>query len=191
MTRFGYARVSSSGQSLDIQIERLNGVACEYIRSEKVSGSTMTNRPELRTLLDFMRAGDQLWVTKIDRLARDLGDLCVIVKELDAKGCSLHATDEPIETASLAGKMLVQILGVVAQFENGRRRERQLAGIDAARRDGRYKGRSRSFDPAAVVAAHKKNPNLGATRLARKLGCSKHTVYRCLKEAGITSLSQQ
>lgn len=185
MTTFGYARCSSISQSLDIQIADLNANACQFIRQEKVSGRTRDDRPELRTILDFMQKGDILMVTRLDRLARSTLDLCQIVKELEQKGCTLRATQQSIDTSTPLGRMMVQLLGVFAEFENEIRRERQAAGIALGKQRGVYKGRARKYDTEAVFKAYEANKKLGATKLARKLGCSKHTIYRCLREKGV------
>ena len=96
MTVYGYARVSTTDQSLDIQIAALRAAGCEKIRSEKQSGTSTNGRQELKTLLEFIDAGDELMVTRIDRLARSIGDLQDIVRALKAKGVALRATEQPI-----------------------------------------------------------------------------------------------
>ena len=96
MTAIGYARVSTTDQSLDIQEAALKAAGCEVIRSEKRSGTTTTGRAELQTVLDFLRPGDVLMVTGIDRLARSIGDLQDIVRAVKAKGATLKATEQPI-----------------------------------------------------------------------------------------------
>src|SRR5262249_56313728 len=98
MTAIGYARVSTTDQDLAIQINALKAAGCEVIRSEKRSGTTTEGRAELQTVLDFLRSGDVLMVTRIDRLARSIGDLQDIVRALKARGASLKATDHPTDT---------------------------------------------------------------------------------------------
>jgi predicted site-specific integrase-resolvase len=124
MTTIGYARVSTTDQDLDIQIAALKREGCTTIRSEKRSGTTTHGREELRTVLDFLRKGDVLMVTRIDRLARSIGDLQDIVRALRAKGASLKATEQPIDTSTAAGKCFLDMLGVFAEFETNLRRER-------------------------------------------------------------------
>src|SRR5690606_22848981 len=102
---------------------------CEIVRSEKQSGTTTEKRRELAILLDFMRAGDELVVTRIDRLARSVADLQAIVASLRAKGVALKATEQPIDTSTAAGKAFLDMLGVFAEFETNLRRERQMEGI--------------------------------------------------------------
>ena len=101
--KYGYARVSSSGQDLTIQVEALKAAGCETIRQEKVSGTSVQGREELQTLLDFVREGDELVVTRVDRLARSIRDLQNIVYDLDKKGVTLSATEQPIDTRTSAG----------------------------------------------------------------------------------------
>ena len=103
MTTIGYARVSTTDQNLDVQENALRAAGCDLIRSEKRSGTTTAGREELRTVLDFLRAGDVLMVTRIDRLARSIGDLQDIVRTVRARGASLKATEQPIDTG-VAGK---------------------------------------------------------------------------------------
>ena len=104
MTTLGYARVSTTDQDLGIQEAALKAAGCELIRSERMSGTSTNGRVELRTILDFIREGDTLTVTRIDRLARSIGDLQDIVRELRAKGATLKATEQPIDTSTAAGK---------------------------------------------------------------------------------------
>jgi DNA invertase Pin-like site-specific DNA recombinase len=117
MTTFGYARVSTTDQDLEIQVTALKAAGCEVIRSEKRSGTTTEGRAELSTLLEFIRPGDVLMVTRIDRLARSIGDLQDIVRALKARGACLKATEQPIDTSTAAGKCFLDMLGVFAEFE--------------------------------------------------------------------------
>ena len=127
--KYGYARVSSSGQDLTIQVEALTKAGCETIRQEKVSGTSTEGRDELNTLLDFLREGDELVVTRVDRLARSIRDLQNIVYDLDKKGVVLSATEQPIQTNTSAGKCFLDMLGVFGEFETNLRKERQMEGI--------------------------------------------------------------
>ena len=150
-SKIGYARVSTTGQDLDVQLAALKAAGCDVIRSEKVSGTSTQARGQLRTILDFIHAGDVLTVTRIDRLARSIGDLQDIVRELKAKGATLKATEQPIDTSSAAGKAFLDILGVFAEFETNLRRERQMEGIAAAKVKGVYRPPP-TIDPAKVAA---------------------------------------
>ena len=115
--RYGYARVSTNEQDLTLQIDALEKANCSVIRKEKVPGTKLDNREELNTLLDFISEGDELVITRIDRLARSLRDLQNIVHLLNKKGVTLVATDQPIDTSSSAGKAFLDMLGVFAEFE--------------------------------------------------------------------------
>src|ERR1700746_3804985 len=148
MPLYGYARVSSLDQDVSIQRAALKAAGCEVIRAEKASGTRRDGRTELQVLLDFLRAGDTLVVTRIDRLARSLKDLQDIVHELKAKGIALKATEQPVDTSTAAGKAFLDMLGVFAEFETNHRRERQLEGINAAKAAGVYKGRQPTLEAA-------------------------------------------
>src|SRR5262245_36837250 len=178
MTIIGYARVSTTDQDLAIQINALKAAGCEVIRSEKRSGTTTEGRDELQTVLDFLRSGDVLMVTRIDRLARSIGDLQDIVRALKARGAALKATEQPIDTSTAAGKCFLDMLGVFAEFEANLRRERQLEGIARAKAAGVYKGRKPSIDRAVV--AQLKAEGLGPSAIAERLGIGRASVYRAL-----------
>ena len=150
MATYGYARVSSFDQDLTVQQKALKAAGCEVIRTEKATGTRRDGRTELQTLLDFLRPGDTLVVTRIDRLARSMKDLKDIVHELKAKNVSLRATEQPIDTGTAAGKAFLDMLGVFAEFETNLRRERQLEGISAAKEAGVYKGRKPSIRPEEI-----------------------------------------
>ena len=155
MTVIGYARVSTVDQNLEIQEAALRAAGCEVIRAEKRSGTTTAGRDELHTVLDFLRKGDVLMVTRIDRLARSIGDLQDIVRAVKAKGASLKATEQSIDTSTAAGKCFLDMLGVFAEFETNLRKERQLEGIAKAKAAGVYKGRPATIDPAEVLRLKK------------------------------------
>src|SRR6266536_2450160 len=165
MTTIGYARVSTTDQDLAIQVTTLKAAGCEVIRSEKRSGTTTEGRAELQTVLDFLRPGDILMVTRIDRLARSIGDLQDIVRALRARGVALKATEQPIDTSTAAGKCFLDMLGVFAEFETNLRRERQLEGIARAKAAGVYKGRPATID--AVKVRELKQKGLGASQIAK------------------------
>src|SRR6204780_605793 len=167
MTVIGYARVSTTEQDLSIQEAALRAAGCEVIRAEKRSGTTTEGREELRTVLDFLRKGDVLMVTRIDRLARSIGDLQDIVRAVRAKGASLKATEQPIDTSTAAGKAFLDMLGVFAEFETNTRRERQMEGIAQAKAKGVYRGRKPSIDPIEVRRLRVEE-KLGATAIAQR-----------------------
>ena len=177
---FGYARVSSIDQDLSIQRVALKKAGAKTIREEKKSGTSRKGRTELQILMEFMRKGDILLVTRIDRLARSLRDLQNIVHELKENGVTLKATEQPIDTSSPAGKAFLDMLGVFAEFETNLRRERQMEGIAKAKEWGVYRGRKPSIDRQHV--GELKAKGLGATAIAKQLGCSRASVYRVMAE---------
>ena len=179
--KYGYARVSSSGQDLTIQVEALTAAGCENIRQEKVSGTSVQGRDELKTLLDFVREGDELVVTRVDRLARSIRDLQNIVYDLDKKGVVLSATEQPIQTNTSAGKCFLDMLGVFGEFETNLRKERQMEGIARAKTKGVYKGRKSNINVEKIKSL--KDEGLGATAIAKTLGIHRDSVYRLLKTA--------
>lgn len=176
---YGYARVSTSDQDLTIQEAALKAAGCTIIRSEKKSGTTVSGRDELQTLIDFTRMGDTIVVTRIDRLARSIADLSGIIKRLEARGVALKATEQPIDTASATGRAFLQMLGVFAEFETAIRKERQLEGIAKAKVEGKYQGRIPSIDPQSVRALAASGK--GASEIARIMEIGRASVYRVLK----------
>ena len=179
MTVIGYARVSTTDQDLSIQEAALKAAGCEVIRSEKRTGTTTQGREELRTVLDFLRKGDVLTVTRIDRLARSIADLQDIVRTIKSRGAALRATEQPIDTSTAAGKCFLDMLGVFAEFETNLRRERQLEGIARAKAEGVYKGRPASIDAARVREL--KAGGMGPTEIAKALKIGRASVYRVLQ----------
>jgi DNA invertase Pin-like site-specific DNA recombinase len=179
MAIYGYARVSTTDQDLGIQEGKLREAGCTIVRAEKVTGTSREKRTELNTLLDFIRAGDVLMVTKVDRLARSIGDLQDIVRALKARGASLRATDQPIDTSTAAGKAFLDMLGVFAEFETNLRKERQMEGISKAKAEGRYKGRPGTI--SADEVRRMKADGLGATQIAKRLNIGRASVYRLLE----------
>jgi DNA invertase Pin-like site-specific DNA recombinase len=141
----------------------------------------MQGRQELKTLLEFLRKGDTLVVTRIDRLARSVGDLQDIVRALKAKGVALKATEQPIDTSTAAGKCFLDMLSVFAEFETNLRKERQMEGIAKAKAAGVYKGRKPSIDVTRVRKL--KADGLGASEIADALKIGRSSVYRVLENA--------
>jgi DNA invertase Pin-like site-specific DNA recombinase len=176
MSNVGYARVSSAGQDLEIQLAVLKAAGCDVIRSDKRSATSTEGQGELRTILDFLHRGDVLTVTRIDRLARSIADLASIVRELEAKGAALKALEQPVDTSTAAGRAFLHMLGVFAEFETAIRRERQIEGIEAAKARGVYKGRPATIRPEAIAAL--KAEGLGASEIAKRLKIGRASVYR-------------
>jgi DNA invertase Pin-like site-specific DNA recombinase len=182
MNIIGYARVSTTDQDLSIQEAALRAAGCDVIRAEKRSGTTTEGREELRTVLEFLRKGDVLMVTRIDRLARSIGDLQDIVRAVRARGAALKATEQPIDTTTAAGKCFLDMLGVFAEFETNLRRERQLEGIAKAKAAGVYKGRPPSIEAARVREL--KSQGMRPVDIAKALKIGRASVYRVLGATG-------
>jgi len=178
MTKIGYARVSTTDQDNAIQVVALKAAGCDIIREEKASGTTTKGRTELATVLDFIRAGDVLVVTRVDRLARSVGDLQTIVRMVGDKGAALQATEQPVDTSTATGKAFFDMLGVFAEFETNLRRERQMEGIARAKAEGVYKGRKPTIGTDDVRLL--RDQGLGATAIAKTLGIGRASVYRLL-----------
>ncbi len=180
VSKIGYARASSEGQDTAIQVAALKAAGCTIIREEKASGTSTKGRPELAAILDFIRRDDTLVVTRVDRLARSIADLQTIVLALKDRGAKLQATEQPIDTASAAGKAFLDMLGVFAEFETNLRRERQMEGIAKAKAEGVYRGRKPSIDPQAVQKL--RDEGIGPAEIARRLRISRASVYRALDQ---------
>ena len=173
----GYARVSSTGQSLDVQRDQLASAGCEKLFEEKRSGRSTTDRPQLRAALDFVREGDTLVVTRLDRLARSIADLRQIVDGLASKAVTFRCLQQgSLDTVRSDGKLLLNILGSFAEFEADIRRERQMEGIAKAKESGVYRGRKPSIDAELIRRALSsgESPSL----LAKRLGVARSSIYR-------------
>lgn len=137
---FGYARVSTDDQNLDAQTDALLAAGAEGIFYDKITGS-VRKRPQLDTLLDHLRAGDVVMVTKYDRLARSLKDLLEIVEDVNKRGAGFRSLAEDIDTTTPAGRLIFHVFASIAQFERERISERTVEGLQAARARGRVGGR--------------------------------------------------
>lgn len=173
----GYARVSSVGQSLDIQREQLQAAGCERIFEEKQSGRSAANRAALKDALGFVREGDTLVVTRLDRLARSITDLRQIVDGLSAKGVGFRCLQQgALDTTRSDGKLLLNILGSFAEFEADIRKERQMEGIAKAKERGVYRGRPSSIDAEGIAKALSEGAS--PTAVAKQFGVARSSVYR-------------
>uniref|UniRef100_A0A2A4YRJ8 Resolvase n=1 Tax=OCS116 cluster bacterium TaxID=2030921 RepID=A0A2A4YRJ8_9PROT len=184
MTLVGYARVSSLGQSLDVQLDKLRAAGCDdkFIYQEKRSGVD-TNRPELKICLDYVRRGDTLLVTRIDRLARSTTDLHRIVSELTKEGVLFKVIDQPtIETVTSSGKLMFAVLAAIAEFENDIRSERQMDGIQKAKEKGVKFGRKTLItDEVKSQVRLMRSEGKLVREIMKEIGLSKASVYRALK----------
>lgn len=178
MAKVGYARVSSVGQSLDVQRQKLDG--CDKLFEEKRSGTTDA-RPQLKECLNYVRDGDQLIVTRIDRLARSTLHLCQIAETLKQKGVDLVVLDQNIDTSDATGRLLFNMLGAIGQFETEIRAERQMDGIKKAKDRGVQFGKRPALTKEQISDLREKR---AAGTLIKDLmahyGLSKATIYRYL-----------
>ena len=182
MARIGYARVSSVGQSLDVQLDKLAG--CEKVFQEKKSGAS-PQRPRLKACLEYVREGDALVVTRLDRLARSTLHLCQIAEELERKQVNLQVLDQHIDTGDATGRLLFNMLGAIAQFETEIRAERQMDGIKKAKERGVRFGRGKKLTPQQRSELQEKRARGELIKtLMRDYRLSKSSVYRYLEDAG-------
>ena len=175
----GYARVSTNDQDLSIQDEALTKAGCERIFSEKKSGRSAADRQALQEVIDFVREGDTLLVTRLDRLARSTVDLHNIVATLDRKGVGFRCLAQTgVDTTSSTGKLTLAILGAVAAFETDLRADRQAEGIAKAKLAGKYRGRAASIDYQQVKRLHCQG--ITPSEIANLMGIGRTSVYRAL-----------
>lgn len=181
--KVGYARTSTLDQTagLEAQERDLSADGCERLFVEQVSSVDVRKRDKLIEALDFLRAGDVLVVTKIDRLARSMTHLLQIVAQIAAKDAALRVLDTQIDTSTPNGKLILNLLGSIAEFEREIMLERQREGIAKAQAEGRYKGRPATAQAKAgdVRRLHREE-GLGAAEIARRLGIGRSSVYRAL-----------
>jgi DNA invertase Pin-like site-specific DNA recombinase len=180
MARIGYARVSTTDQDLEGQRARLKAEGCQVIRSEKVSGASRAGRTELATILEFLRPGDELVVTRLDRLGRDTRDVLNLVHECEQKGAFVTVLDPHVSTRGDMGKIVLTVLGMFAQMERRFIKERQREGIERAKTNGIYVGGKVRIDRERVRELNE--AGLTPTAIAREVGCSRMQVYRILHE---------
>lgn len=175
----GYARVSSSGQSLEVQEEQLRAAGCTELFAEKKSGTTTDGREQLEAALKFVRKGDIFVVTRLDRLARSITDLRQIIDRLTEKQVDFRCLQQSgLDTTKAEGRLMLNILASFAEFETELRKERQREGIEKAKAVGVYKGRPKTIDSAEVKAL--RDAGVGGTEIAKRLGIARASVYRML-----------
>ena len=185
MALLGYARVSSVGQSLDVQLDKLKH--CDKIYQEKKSGAS-GKRPRLEACLEYVREGDTLVVTRLDRLARSTLHLCQIADELKRKQVSLQVLDQNINTSDATGRLLFNMLGAIAQFETEIRAERQMDGIQKAKERGVHFGRQKTLTEQQIAELqHRRKQGTLIKTLMKDYTISKATVYRYLNETNSSS----
>lgn len=179
MTKIGYARVSTVDQDFEFQQQRLKAEGCAIIRSEKVSGASRDGRHELATVIDFLREGDELIVTRLDRLGRDTRDVLNIVHECEQRGAFVTILDPHVSTRGEMGHMVFTVLGMVAQMERRFIKERQREGIAKAKAEGVYKGGKKRLDHDLIKQLFAEG--VGVSKIAVVAKCSRMQVYRVLR----------
>jgi len=181
-TLVGYARVSSVGQSYEVQEDKLRAAGCTRLFVEKKSGTQTANRPQLQACLSFVREGDVLMVTKLDRMARSVLDLAKIADMLKRKKVALKVLDQQIDTSKPEGRMMFGILSTFAEFENDIRAERQADGIAKAKQNGTRFGRKPLFtdEQRERIRVLREVENFTVPALATRFGCGVASIYRAL-----------
>jgi DNA invertase Pin-like site-specific DNA recombinase len=179
----GYARTSTLDQTagLEAQERDLAKAGCEKVFVEQVSSVDVKAREKLSEALDYLREGDTLVVTKLDRLARSVAHLLELLGEIEAKGASLRILDMSIDTGTPNGRLMLNVLGSVAQFEREIMLERQREGIAKAKAAGKYKGRKPTAKAKAKEVLELHAEGVGATEIARRVGIGRASVYRILE----------
>lgn len=177
----GYARTSTVEQQagLEGQERDLRNAGCTKLFSEKVS-SVANHRPQLEAALDYVREGDTLVVTKLDRLARSVADLVSITSKLNAKGVALRILAMSLDTATPTGKLMINLLGSIAEFERELMLERQREGIAKAKAEGKYKGRAPTARRKSEDVLRMKSEGKTVEAIVRELGVSRSSVFRIL-----------
>lgn len=185
--KIAYARVSTDDQNLDRQLETLKAYCPDKIFTDHLSGKNL-ERPGFQQMMDYVREGDIIYVASMDRIARNLDDLLATTKRLQSKGITVHFLKENIclnpgtETSSMS-KLIMSIMGAVAEFERSLIRERQREGILLAKARGVYKGR-KPIDPDKMQEARKLiDEGFTKTKVCEKLQISRQTLYKYLKQS--------
>ena len=180
-TLIGYARVSTTDQNPELQIDALKAAGCQRVFTDKASGS-LSSRPQLDRMLDHLREGDVVVVWRLDRLGRSLKNLIALVEDLADRGVGFRSLSESIDTTTANGKLFFSIMGALAEFERDLIRERTMAGLEAARARGRVGGRPPKMTPEKVKVAREMYDSKEYTveAIAKTIGVSRKTVYRHL-----------
>ena len=179
MATVGYARVSTSGQSLDAQLEALKD--CDKVFQEKISGAK-GERPQLQAMLEYVREGDMVRVTKLDRLARNTRHLLEISDLLHQKGVTLQILNLGIDTATPTGKLMLTMIGAIATFEREIMLERQAEGIAVAKQKGQYQGRQPTARQKSLEVLQLLKSGHTKAEIAKHLKISVASVYRIIKQ---------
>ena len=180
----GYARTSTVEQvaGYEVQLAELKAAGCTKIYKEQVSSVDIAARAEFASALEFVREGDVLVVTKLDRLARSMAHLMQIIAELEAKGVSLRILGLGVDTATPTGKLILTVMGGIAQFEREIMLERQREGIAKAKAEGKFKGRKPTARAKSDDIKALRSAGIMPTEIAKRLGIGRQSVYRILGE---------
>jgi DNA invertase Pin-like site-specific DNA recombinase len=181
--KVGYARTSTLDQTagFDAQVRELSAAGCEKVFKEQVS--SVGKREQLAAALDFIRDGDTLVVTKLDRLARSVAHLSEITRAIAVRGANLQVLAMSLDTANATGRLMLNVIGSVAQFEREMMLERQREGIAKAKAEGKYTGRQPTARAKAKDVLALRAEGLGGTEIAKTLGIGRASVYRILEDA--------
>lgn len=184
----GYARVSTREQNLRSQIDRLQEAGCEDIYIDQASGKTTRERTGLGELLKHVRKGDVVIVTQLDRLSRSLMDMLCLVEQFDQQGVELVSINESFDTTTRHGKLSFQIIGILAEYERDRIRERTMEGLKSARAQGRVGGRPRSLTEEQEAVTYRMRKQGDSLReIARTFQVSVGTISRALKRREVSN----
>jgi DNA invertase Pin-like site-specific DNA recombinase len=183
-SKIGYCRVSTTEQNMAAQLELLHNAGCQEIFKEKLSGNNIT-RTELRKLLDYIRKGDTVTVTKLDRLARSTKDLLSIAEEIKKKGADFEVLNINLDTKSPTGQLMLTMLAAIAEFEKGIMLERQREGIDVAKEDGKYKGRKPIEETKLQQVQTLVKEGISVSKAVSEVGIGRRTYYKAIEEGRI------
>lgn len=176
----GYARVSTDDQDCSIQIERLNAIGCHKIYADQETGRTI-ERAQLQQCLDYLREGDVLAFTRVDRLGRSLKDLVTVSDQMRRKGIDLFIVQQNLDTSTPMGQMFYSMLGIISEFEYHLKRERQLEGISKAKKLGKYKGRKPLSSDLREQIIRMCSEGVKPSKIARELGVGRTSIYKYME----------
>jgi len=193
--KYGYARISTKGQNVDLQVDALKKAGCHLVHCEVAKGSK-ENRPEWDKLFNQLQSGDTLVIWKLDRMGRSLTHLTKTINELIKRNVDVISLNDPIDTTTAQGKLMFNMFASLAEFEKDLIRERTMAGLKSARARGRIGGRPKGLSleakrKACIAEALYNQKELGVNQISEQLGISKSTLYKYLRYRNVEIVSQQ